>query len=98
MAQVSTVTGMVDAGELGTTLIHEHLRNQDEAVHNQWPQAGAAKEEPPHEVAAGEDFDGAGREAKAGGELGGKTIGEAPARFLRGGANFMKRGSRGAGV
>ena len=55
MAQVSTVTGMVEAEELGTTLIHEHLRNQDEAVHNQWPQAGAVKEEPPQEVAAGED-------------------------------------------
>ena len=57
MAQVSTVTGMVDAEELGTTLIHEHLRNSDEAVHNQWPQAGASKEEPPHEVAAGQDYD-----------------------------------------
>ena len=76
MAQVSTVTGMVDAEELGTTLIHEHLRNQDEAVHNQWPQAGATKEEPPHEVAAGEDYDIAVREAKAAVELGIKTIGE----------------------
>ena len=43
MAQVQTVTGPIDAEELGTTLIHEHLRNQDEAVHNQWPQAGASQ-------------------------------------------------------
>ena len=57
MAQVQTVTGPIEAEELGTTLIHEHLRNADEAVHNQLPQAGAAKEEPPHEVAPGEDYD-----------------------------------------
>ncbi len=42
MATVETVTGSVDASELGTTLIHEHLRTQDEAVHAQWPSAGAA--------------------------------------------------------
>ena len=65
MAQVQTVTGPIEAEELGTTLIHEHLRNSDEAVHNQWPQAGAAKEEPPHEVAPGEDYDIAVREATA---------------------------------
>jgi len=91
MAQVSTVTGMVDAEELGTTLIHEHLRNSDEAVHNQWPQAGAAKEEPPHEVAPGEDFDIAVREAKAAVDLGIKTIGEPTAMFLGRDVNFLKR-------
>ena len=42
MATVETVTGPIDASELGTTLIHEHLRTQDEAVHAQWPSAGAA--------------------------------------------------------
>src|SRR3954451_4620809 len=45
MAQVQTVTGPIDADQLGTTLIHEHLRNSDEAVHEQWPQTGAVKEE-----------------------------------------------------
>ena len=98
MAQVSTVTGMVDAEELGTTLIHEHLRNQDEAVHNQWPQAGAAKEEPPHEVAAGEDFDIAVREAKAAVDLGVKTIGEPTAMFLGRDVDFMKRVSEETGL
>ena len=29
MAQVQTVTGPIEAEELGTTLIHEHLRNAD---------------------------------------------------------------------
>jgi phosphotriesterase-related protein len=37
MAQVQTVTGPVDAGELGTTLIHEHFRGRDEATRFQWP-------------------------------------------------------------
>jgi predicted metal-dependent phosphotriesterase family hydrolase len=43
MAQVQTVTGPIEADQLGTTLIHEHLLNRDEAVHNQWPQAGSVK-------------------------------------------------------
>jgi phosphotriesterase-related protein len=37
MAQVQTVRGPVDAGELGTVLIHEHLRFRDEAVAANWP-------------------------------------------------------------
>jgi phosphotriesterase-related protein len=98
MAQVQTVTGAIDADQLGTTLIHEHLRNQDEAVHNQWPQAGATKEEAPHEVAAGEDYDIAVREAKAAVDLGIKTIGEPTAMFLGRDVNFMKRVSEETGL
>lgn len=98
MAQVHTVTGPIDADQLGTTLIHEHLRNQDEAVHNQWPQAGAIKEEPPHEVAAGEDYDIAVREAKAAVDLGIKTIGEPTAMFLGRDVNFLKRVSQETGL
>jgi phosphotriesterase-related protein len=37
MAQVQTVQGPVDAGELGTVLIHEHVRFRDEAVAANWP-------------------------------------------------------------
>jgi phosphotriesterase-related protein len=37
MAQVETVQGPVDAGELGTVLIHEHVRFRDEAVAENWP-------------------------------------------------------------
>ena len=37
MATVETVTGPIDAAELGTTLIHEHLQARDEAVRVQWP-------------------------------------------------------------
>src|SRR5437868_4111117 len=37
MPSVETVQGPVDAGDLGTVLIHEHLRFRDEAVADQWP-------------------------------------------------------------
>ena len=91
MAQVQTVTGPIEAEELGTTLIHEHLRNADEAVHNQWPQAGAVKEEQPHEVAPEQVYDIAVREAKAAVDLGVKTIGEPTAMFLGRDVDFMQR-------
>jgi phosphotriesterase-related protein len=91
MAQVSTVTGMVEADELGTTLIHEHLRNRDEAVHEQWPQAVSVKEDEPYEVAAGDDFEIAVREARAAIELGVKTIGEPTAMLLGRDVEFLRR-------
>jgi phosphotriesterase-related protein len=37
MSTVHTVQGPIDAGELGFTLIHEHVRARDEAVALQWP-------------------------------------------------------------
>jgi phosphotriesterase-related protein len=37
MPEVHTVTGPVDSGQLGTTLIHEHFRGRDEAATYQWP-------------------------------------------------------------
>ena len=37
MADVHTVQGPVDSGELGTVLIHEHVRFRDEAVADEWP-------------------------------------------------------------
>lgn len=37
MATIETVQGPVDAGELGTVLIHEHVRFRDEAVAENWP-------------------------------------------------------------
>ena len=91
MAQVPTVTGMVEADQLGTTLIHEHLRNADEAVRNQWPHVGAVKEEAPHEVSADQVYDIAVREAKAAVDLGVNTIGEPTAMFLGRDVEFMRR-------
>jgi phosphotriesterase-related protein len=40
MATVETVTGPIDADELGRTLIHEHMITRDEAVAAQWPHVG----------------------------------------------------------
>ncbi len=91
MAQVQTVTGPIEADQLGTTLIHEHLRNADEAVRNQWPIAGAVKEDKPHEVAPEQVFEIAVREAKAAVDLGVKTIGEPTAMFLGRDVEFMRR-------
>jgi phosphotriesterase-related protein len=98
MAQVPTVTGMVEADQLGTTLIHEHLRNSDEAVHTQWPIVGAVKEEKPHEIPPEEVFNIAVREAKAAVDLGVKTIGEPTAMFLGRDVEFMRRVSEETGL
>ena len=37
MSEVQTVEGPLDAGSLGVTLVHEHVRFRDEAVAAQWP-------------------------------------------------------------
>ena len=98
MAQVPTVTGMVEADQLGTTLIHEHLRNADEAVRNQWPHVGAVKEDKPHEVPPEQVLEIAVREARAALDLGVKTIGEPTAMFLGRDVDFMRRVSEETGL
>src|SRR3954454_998315 len=98
MAQVQTVTGPIDADQLGTTLIHEHLRNRDEAVHEQWPQAGSVREEQPHEVAPGDDYDVAVREARAAMDLGIKTIGEPTAMLLGRDVRFLRKVAEESGL
>jgi phosphotriesterase-related protein len=98
MAQVPTVTGMVEADQLGTTLIHEHLRNADEAVRSQWPMAGAVKEDQPYEVPPEQVYEIAVREATAAVELGVKTIGEPTAMFLGRDVEFMRRVSEETGL
>lgn len=45
MATVETVTGAVEAADLGTTLVHEHLRFRDEGVAEQWPSRYDGEEE-----------------------------------------------------
>ncbi len=37
MATIETAIGPLEEGELGATLIHEHLLARDEAVALQWP-------------------------------------------------------------
>jgi phosphotriesterase-related protein len=99
MAEVPTVTGMVEADELGTTLIHEHLRNRDEAVDSQWPTvAFSVKEEKPYEVPPDQIFEIAVREAQAAVDLGVRTIGEPTAMFLGRDVDFMRRVSEETGL
>ena len=91
MAKVESVTGPIDAGDLGTTLIHEHLRCWDEATHLQWPNAGTASEDPPYAVAPGDDYGVAVEAAKRAqaGEV--KTICDPTAMFLGRDVEFMRR-------
>jgi phosphotriesterase-related protein len=98
MPQVQTVQGAVEAEDLGTTLIHEHLRVWDEAVHNQWPTAETAEEEPPYLVPPGGDHAVAVREAKAAVDLGVKTICDPSAMFLGRDVRFMRAVSEESGL
>lgn len=98
MATIETVSGAIDASELGTTLIHEHLRARDEAVHDQFPHVGTTMEEPPHTVAPGEDEQVAIDAAKAAVALGVKSIGDPSAMFLGRDVNFMRRVSEASGL
>jgi phosphotriesterase-related protein len=98
MPQVETVTGPIEADQLGTTLIHEHLRTQDEAVHDQWPDVGTAQEDEPHAVPPGGDHEIAVREAKAAMDLGVKTICDPTAMFLGRDVGFMRRVSEETGL
>jgi phosphotriesterase-related protein len=97
MANVETVTGPIDSGELGTTLIHEHLRTRDEAVHDQWPQAKASGGIPEREQ-DGDGFDAAIEVAGAAVELGVKSICDPTAMFLGRDVGFMHKVSEQTGL
>ena len=91
MATVESVTGPVDVDDLGTTLIHEHLRCWDEATHLQWPNAGTASEDPPYAVEPGKDYEVAVDAAKRALAGGVKTICDPTAMFLGRDVEFMRR-------
>ena len=92
MARVETVTGPIEAEELGTTLIHEHLLFRDEAVLDQWPHAGTVKEaEPPEPVAPGDELGVAIECARSVVESGVKTIAEPTAMFGGRDVEFSRR-------
>jgi phosphotriesterase-related protein len=46
VATVETVTGPIDADDLGRTLIHEHMITRDEAIAAQWPHVGPTAPDP----------------------------------------------------
>ena len=98
MARIETVTGAIEAEELGTTLVHEHLMVRDEAVHAQWPHAGTTKEEPPYRVEPGGEEDEALAAARSAVELGVRSICDPSAMFLGRDAAFMRRVSQASGL
>ncbi len=98
MATVETVTGAVDVGALGTTLIHEHLLNRDEAVFVQWPSAESFGGLPERSIGPGEEYDAALEAARAAVELGVRTIADPTAMFLGRDAGFMRRVSEATGL
>jgi phosphotriesterase-related protein len=99
MSSVQTVTGPVDAGELGRTLIHEHLQARDEAVAAQWPHlATIAEEEPLHEVDRDGAYEIATRLTRRCKELGIETICDPSAMFLGRDVAFMHRVSEDTGL
>jgi phosphotriesterase-related protein len=88
MSEVQTVQGAVDAGELGLTLVHEHVRFRDEAVAEQWPNRYDEQLE----------FDAAMVAVKAAKAAGVRTIVDPTAMFGGRDVRFMKRVADDAGV
>jgi len=88
MASIESVTGPIDADELGPTLIHEHYRARDDANALQWPHL--YDEEALYSVAV--------EAAKGALDRGIKTIGEPTAMFLGRDIRFIERVAREAGL
>jgi phosphotriesterase-related protein len=88
MAEVQTVQGAVDAGDLGIVLAHEHVRFRDEAVAEQWPSRYDDQLE----------LDAALVAVRAAKEHGVKTIVDATAMFGGRDVNFMKKVADETGV
>jgi phosphotriesterase-related protein len=88
VAEVQTVQGPVDADELGTTLIHEHVRFRDEAVAENWPD----RYDDAAEMAA------ALEQVRAAADRGVRTIVDPTAMFGGRDVRFMKRVADQTGV
>jgi len=88
MATVETVEGPVDAGELGVTLAHEHVRFRDEAVAAQWPERYDEQAE----------LDAALEAVGAAQQRGVQTIVDATAMFGGRDVRFMRRVAEQTGV
>ena len=78
MAAVETVSGPIDVGQLGLTLIHEHFRAADEGVRFQFP----------HLYDEQEEWDRAIADARAVRSHGVATVVEPSALFLTRDAAF----------
>jgi phosphotriesterase-related protein len=98
VATIETVSGPINAGELGTTLIHEHLIASDEAVHAQFPRAGTFGGLPERTMEPGGEYDAAIEAAEAAVRLGVKSICDPTAMFLGRDVEFMRRVSEQTGL
>jgi phosphotriesterase-related protein len=98
MATIETVTGPIDAGDLGTTLIHEHLVARDEAVHAQFPRAGTFGGIPERPIEPGNEYEAAVEAAEAAVDLGVESICDPTAMFLGRDVDFMRRVSEQTGL
>jgi phosphotriesterase-related protein len=88
MATVETVQGQIDAGELGTVLVHEHVRFRDDAVAEQWPS------QYPDEA----EMDAALESVRAAADRGVDTIFDPTAMFGGRDVEFMRRVADATGV
>src|SRR3954454_8568008 len=88
MPSVETVTGPLDAGDLGTVLVHEHVRFRDDAVAEQWPD----------QYDGDEEFAAALDSVRAAREQGVTTICDPTAMFGGRDVRFIRRVSEETGV
>ena len=99
MATVETVTGPIDADQLGTTLIHEHLIYRDEAVASWWPHIGSVVPvDPPRACGPEQLHEVAMESARAVVERGVKTICEPTGMFGGRDVEFSRRVSEESGL
>jgi phosphotriesterase-related protein len=85
---IETVSGPIEAADLGTVLVHEHARVRDEAVAAQWPD----RYEPAAELSAALEAVGAAA------DRGVRTICDPSPMFAGRDVRFMRRVSDDAGV
>jgi phosphotriesterase-related protein len=88
MAPVETVRGPVEGAELGTVLVHEHVRFRDEAVAETWP----------GQYDPGEEMSLALEAVRAAAERGANTICDPTAMFGGRDVRFMQQVSEQTGV
>src|SRR4051812_4121784 len=88
MATVETVQGPIDAHDLGTVLVHEHVRFRDESVADQWPDRYDDEEE----------YGAACETVRAAADRGVQTIFDPTAMFGGRDVEFMRRVADGTRV
>ncbi len=98
MATIETVTGAIDASDLGETLIHEHLATRDDATMMQFPQMGTVREDPIEQVTVEGAEEVANEAAAQAVERGVKSIVDPSAMFLGRDVRMMKRVSEKTGL